>query len=66
MGLKAKEQVKTLIAQRATTIKTVAEKLGCKPNSLTHKLSRGSITYNDVLQIAEMLDYKIIFVDTLE
>ncbi len=65
----AKIQIKTLLAQRAVKLKDLAQLLTERtgkpytPNGLTHKLSRGSITYNEVLQIADILGYKIRFED---
>lgn len=46
MRLEAREQIKTLLAQKGLKLKDLAEKLGCTPNSLTQRLGRGSITYN--------------------
>lgn len=62
-------QVKTLLAQRAMTIKDLAEKLTkfsgktYSPNGISQRLGRGSLTYNEMLQIAEILGYKIEFID---
>lgn len=70
MKEQAKIQVKTLLAQRAMLLKDLAlllsEKTGKKysGNSLTKRLGYGSLTYNEMLQIAEILGYKIQFVDT--
>ncbi len=46
----------------------LSEKMGknYSSNNLSNKLIRGSITYNEVLLIAEILGYKITFVDTEE
>jgi len=66
MKLQVREQIKSLLAQRAKTIKDLALMLGCKPNSLTQRMVRGSITYNEFLHIVELLNYKIEIVDTLE
>lgn len=66
MKLQVREQIKTLLAQRAKTIKDLAMMLNCKPNSLTQRMVRGSITYNEFLHIAELLNYKIELVDELE
>lgn len=63
MRLEAKEQIKTLLAQKGLKLKDLAEKLGCTPNSLTQRLGRGSITYNEMLIIADILGYKIHFED---
>lgn len=70
MKLQAKEQVKTLLAQKGITLKSLAqmisEKRGKKylPNSLSQKLTRGTISYNEVLYIADLLGYEIYYKDT--
>ncbi|MBR1617409.1 hypothetical protein IJ670_04590 [bacterium] len=67
MELLAREQIKTLLAQEGIKLKELAvmlsEKTGKKlaPNALSQKLRRGTITYNDVLVIAKLLEYKISF-----
>ena len=69
MNLQVKEQIKTLLVQRNVTIKKLAEMISdytgenCRPDSLSHKLKRGTLTYNDVLVIAKLLNYRIIFED---
>ena len=42
----------------------ISEKTGeaCSANSLSQKLRRGSLTYNETLLIAEILGYRINFV----
>lgn len=68
MKLQIKEQIKTLLAQEGVKLKELAtmisEKTGrkCAPDSLSHKLRRGSLTYNETLLIAEILGYRIDFV----
>lgn len=54
MNMKAREQIKSLLAAKNSS------------NNLSNKLIRGSITYNEVLLIADILGYKITFVDTEE
>ena len=67
MKLQAKEQIKTLLAQENMKLKDLAqllsEKTGKKwtPNSLSQKLRRGTLTYNETLLIAEILGYNIQF-----
>ncbi len=67
MKLLVKEQIKTLLAQEGIKLKElaqmIAEKTGenCSPDSLSHKLRRGSLTYNETLMIAELLGYEISF-----
>lgn len=63
-----KEQIKTLLAQEGIKLKELAvmisERTGknCSANSLSQKLSRETLTYNETLMIAELLGYKIKFV----
>jgi len=68
MKLQVKEQIKTLLVQEDIKLKELAamitEKTGkkCAPDSLSHKLRRGSLTYNETLMIAELLGYDIAFI----
>ncbi|MBD5401515.1 LLM class flavin-dependent oxidoreductase [bacterium] len=68
MKLEAHEQIKSLLAQRKMTLKRLAELLSEKTgkkhtsDNLSHKLRRGTISYNLMLVIAEILDYDIEFV----
>ena len=63
MRLEVREQIKTLLAQKGLKLRDLAEKLSCTPNSLTQRMGRGSITYNEMLVIADVLGYKIQFID---
>ena len=69
MKLQAKELIKIFVSQRALTIKKLAdlltEKTGKKytQGSLSHKINRGTISYNEVLLIAEILNYKLNYED---
>lgn len=68
MLLFIKEQIKTLIAQEGIKLKDLAgiitERTGkkCSPNSLSQKLRRETLTYNETLMIADFLNYDITFV----
>ena len=68
MKLYVKEQIKTLLAQEGIFLKDLAAMVSehtgkkCSPDSLSQKLRRGSLTYNETLMIAELLGYKIKFV----
>lgn len=68
MRLQIKEQVKTLLAQEGVKLKELAamisDKTGevCSANSLSQKLRRGTLSYNEALMIAEILGYRIDFV----
>ena len=65
MILEAREQVKSLLAIRCLTMKklagmlTVATGKTCSPSALSNKLRRGTITYNEVMKIAEILGFNI-------
>ena len=67
MKLQAQEQIKTLLAQRRMTLKKLAElfseKTGkiCTSDNLSHKLRRGTISYNQILILADILDFDIDF-----
>ena len=68
MKLQVKEQIKTLLAQEDLKLKELAEMIAnrtgqkCSPDSLSHKLRRGTLSYNETLLIAEILGYRIDFV----
>ena len=65
MKLKVKEQVKVLLSQEGIKQKDLADILSKKTghyysaNNLSQKLGRGSLTYNEFVEIAEILDYDI-------
>lgn len=69
MKIEVREQVKMLLAQRNMKIKELSveltKKMGKKytPTSLSQKLLRASLTYNEMLCIAEILDFTINFSD---
>lgn len=68
MSLKVREQIKSLLAEKGMTMKTLAELLSVKANkkyslaNLSAKLQRGSLTYNEVVVIANILGYDIKFI----
>ncbi len=67
MKMLVREQVKSLLAQENIKMKELAaqmqEKLGKNYSleNLSHKLARGTVSYNEVLLICEILGYKIKF-----
>ncbi len=67
MKLLVREQIKTLLAQEGILLKDLAamisERTGknCAPNVLSRKLTRGTLSYNETLMIAELLGYEISF-----
>lgn len=70
MAIEAKEQIKALLALRGITLKKLAqlisEKTGknCSPASISNKFSRGTMSYHEVVSIAEMLGFEVSFTDT--
>lgn len=68
MKLLVREQIKTLLAQESIKLKDLASMISeqtgknCAPNVLSRKLSRGTLSYNETLMIAELLGYEITFV----
>lgn len=68
MRLKVREQVKTLLSQEGVKQKELVAMLNKKTEkkytqtSFAQKLSRGSLSYNEVMTIAEILGYDIQYV----
>ena len=64
---KVKEQVKMLLIERNIKMKDLVKKLANKygtsssESNFSGKLSRGSLTYNEMLEICDILDYDIVF-----
>lgn len=71
MKLKAREQIKTLLVARNMTIselaylltKTIGKKYTAA--SLSAKMIRGSLSYNEMLIICDILNYKINFISQI-
>ena len=67
MALLVREQVKTLLVEKNITMKELAELLSvktgknCSLANLSAKLTRGTLSYNEVVQVAEILGYEIKF-----
>lgn len=67
MNLLAREQIKSLLAQESVKLKDLAillsERTGknCAPNVLSRKLSKGTLSYNEAVMIADLLSYEISF-----
>lgn len=65
MNLKAKELIKVLLSEQGVKQKELAQILRERtgkpytPGSLSQKTSRGTISYNEVLLIADILGYEI-------
>lgn len=70
--MKVREQVKSLLVAKDISMKELCEKLSEKLGkeyslaNFSSKLKRGTIMYNEVVLIAEILKYDIKFVDTEE
>ena len=68
MKLLIKEQIKMLLLQEGLMLKELAELITkstgkkCTSDSLSQKLRRGSLTYNETLMIADLLGYEIKFI----
>ena len=62
-----REQVKTLLAQEGIKMKDLAIKMEeisgrtYSLQNLSHRLRRGTLTYNEMLLIADILGYEISF-----
>ena len=67
MGIDARKQIKALLATRGMTIKELVVILSEKTGkvytsaSISGKLKRGSLSYNEMLVICEILNYEIEF-----
>lgn len=64
-----KEEIKVIIARRGTTLKKVCEALSEKTgkfysyNNISNKLHRGTIKFNEVQYIFEILNYELNYKD---
>lgn len=69
MKFNAKEIVKILLYKKCTKQKDLVQKLSEKtgkqytPGGLSRKLGRGTISYNEVALIADLLGFDIEFID---
>ncbi len=67
MNMLVREQIKALLAQENMKMKELALKMqeitgkNYSLQNLSHRLKRGTVTYNEVLQISEILGYSIKF-----
>ena len=70
MKMLVREQIKTLLAQENIKMKELAEKMQEKTGknyslqNLSHRLKRGTVSYNEVLLIIEILGYDLKFEKT--
>ena len=64
-NIKAKEQIKAMTALKGITLTKLAELISNKTkenysvSSLSQKLGRGTIPYNEVMMIADILGFKV-------
>lgn len=64
-NIRVKEQIKSMVALKGITMTRLAELISEKINgaysisSLSQKLSRGTISYNEVMMIADLLGFKV-------
>ena len=71
MDIEVREQIKSLAARRAVSLTNLAaqmaEMTGKKYSidTISARLRRGTVTYNEVLLICKILHYKIDFIDEL-
>lgn len=67
MNNRLKVQIKTLLAQEDLTLKQLVTMLGEKqnryyePSNFSHKIRRKTVSYEEMLDIAEVLGYRIKF-----
>lgn len=72
MRVDVREQVKLLASRRGVLLKDLAKMLKEKTGkyytgmSLSAKMIRGTLSYNEVLTICELLGYEIEFKDKLD
>ena len=67
MKMLVREQIKALLAQENMKMKDLAEKMQEKTGknyslqNLSHRLKHGTVSFNEVLEISEILGYNITF-----
>lgn len=60
------DTIKTILSDKNITQAELSTRLGTKPNNLSNKLNRGSFSALDLVEIAEVLDMELAFVDSKE
>lgn len=58
------DTIKTILSDKNITQAELSDRLGTKPNNLSNKLNRGSFSALDLVEIAEVLNMELAFVDT--
>lgn len=57
--LPLKNILKSKLAEKGITLTELAKKLETQPQNLSNKLARGSLSYDEVQHIADILGYDI-------
>ena len=71
-NMNIKEEIKVIIARRGTTMKKVCEIMSEKTskhysyNNISNKLRNGTIKFNEVQMIFEILNYELCYKDLLK
>lgn len=61
--MSASKQIKQVMIEKNVKIAELAEKIGMKPQPLSTKLYRDSMSYADVVKIASALDCDVKLID---
>jgi len=59
----AKKQIKNILTDKDITISELADKINMKSTSLSSKLYRNTMKYNDVVALADALDCDVCIID---
>ena len=59
----ASKQIKQVMIEKNIKVSELAEKIGMKPQPLSNKLFRDSMSYSDVEKIAEALECEVKIID---
>lgn len=58
-----KNILKSKLAEKGITLTELARQLNTQPQNLSNKLSRGSLSYDEVQNIADILGYSIKWIE---
>lgn len=64
--LAVSDTIKLVLERKGITQAELCNRLGTKPNNLSNKLSRGSFSALDLVEIAEVLGMELAFVESEE
>lgn len=62
-GMGASKQIKQVMIEKNVKLNELAEKIGMKPQPLSNKLYRDTMSFSDVEDIADILDCDVKIVD---